>query len=52
MYLMKETLEAFIKMRESNKQDGISLKIVLGTRNFDVRKKNMEKNMKEIKIKD
>ena len=45
MYLMKETLEAFIKMRESAKQDGISLKIVSGTRNFDNQKRIWEKNI-------
>ena len=52
MYLLKETLELFIKMRESAKQDGISLTIVSGTRNFDAHKRIWEKNMKETKIKD
>jgi len=43
MYLLKETLEAFIKMRESAKKDGISLTIVSGTRNFDAQKRIWEK---------
>ena len=51
MYLMKETLEAFIKMRESAKQDGISLKIVSGTRNFDAQKRIWEKKYERNKNK-
>ena len=51
MYLLKETLEAFIKMRESAKQDGISLTIVSGTRNFDAQKRIWEKKYERNKNK-
>ena len=50
MYLLKETLEAFIKMRES-KKDGISLTIVSGTRNFDAQKRIWEKKYERNKNK-
>ena len=51
MYLLKETLEAFIKMRESAKKDGISLTIVSGTRNFDAQKRIWEKKYERNKNK-
>jgi len=51
MYLLKETLEAFIKMRESAKLDGISLTIVSGTRNFDAQKRIWEKKYEKNKNK-
>tara|TARA_B100001287_G_scaffold240571_1_gene215036 strand:+ start:190 stop:1344 length:1155 start_codon:yes stop_codon:yes gene_type:complete len=51
MYLLKETLEAFIKMRESAKLDGISLTIVSGTRNFDAQKRIWEKKYERNKNK-
>jgi len=38
MYLRKETLNAFLKMRNIAKQDGIDLKIASATRNFDYQK--------------
>lgn len=51
MYLQKETLESFIRMHESAKNDGISLIIVSGTRNFEVQKGIWEKKHKERKEK-
>ena len=38
MYLRKETLDAFLKMREAADKDEIELKIVSATRNFDYQK--------------
>lgn len=38
MYLRKETLDAFSKMRESAKKDGINLSIASATRNFEYQK--------------
>lgn len=38
MFLRKETLNAFLKMREAAKKDKIGLKIVSATRNFDAQK--------------
>lgn len=38
MYLRKETLEAFIKMSEAAKKEGVSLKIASATRNFEYQK--------------
>jgi len=38
MYLRKETLDAFLKMAETAKKDGIELKIASATRNFDSQK--------------
>jgi LAS superfamily LD-carboxypeptidase LdcB len=43
MYLRKEALGAFSKMREAAKKDGISLAIASATRNFDYQK-NLWKN--------
>ena len=34
MYLQKQTLESFIKMREAAEKDGIQLTIISGTRDF------------------
>ena len=34
MYLQKQTLESFIKMREAAEKDGIHLTIISGTRDF------------------
>lgn len=38
MYLRKETLDAFLKMREAADKDEIELKIASATRNFDYQK--------------
>ena len=38
MYLRKETLRAFLKMRDAAGKDGIDLKIASATRNFDYQK--------------
>ncbi len=38
MYLRKETLEAFLKMKNAAEKDGIDLKIASATRNFDYQK--------------
>lgn len=38
MYLRKETLDAFSKMAELAKGDGVNLKVTSGTRNFDYQK--------------
>jgi zinc D-Ala-D-Ala carboxypeptidase len=38
MFLRKETLEAFRKMHKAAEKDGISLKIISATRNFDRQK--------------
>ncbi len=49
MYLHKETLEAFIKMKNAAKLDGILLKIVSGTRNFYDQKKIWERKFDKYK---
>ena len=53
IYLQKKTYEAFLKMAEQAKKDGIDLKIVSGTRNFNEQKAIWEKKWKsnEKKIK-
>lgn len=38
MYLRKETIAAFIKMYEAAKKEGVSLKIISATRNFNEQK--------------
>ncbi|KKR01985.1 MAG: Peptidase M15B and M15C DD-carboxypeptidase VanY/endolysin [Candidatus Nomurabacteria bacterium GW2011_GWF2_40_31] len=38
MYLRKETLNAFLKMREAAEADGVELKIASAARNFDYQK--------------
>jgi len=38
MYLRKETIAAFIKMYEAAKKDGVNLKIISATRNFNEQK--------------
>lgn len=38
MYLLKETIDAFILMREAAKKDGVDLKIASATRNFEDQK--------------
>ncbi len=42
VYLLEETLDAFIQMYEAAKQDGISLIIKSATRNFDYQKRIWE----------
>ena len=49
MYLQKETLESFIKMREAAEKDGINLTIVSGTRNFNSQKGIWERKYKDHK---
>ena len=49
MYLQKQTLESFIKMRESAEKDGIQLTIVSGTRNFYSQKSIWERKYKSNK---
>ena len=49
MYLHKETITAFIKMREAAEKDGISLNIVSGTRNFYAQKNIWERKYKKYK---
>jgi len=53
IYLQKKTYEAFLKMAEQAKKDGIDLKIVSGTRSFNEQKAIWEKKWKsnEKKIK-
>ena len=46
MYLQKETLESFIKMREAAEKVGITLTIISGTRNFNSQKSIWEKKYK------
>ncbi len=43
MYLRKETLTAFIKMAEKAKEDGVVLKIISATRNFNYQKSLWDK---------
>ncbi len=61
IYLRKEVLNAFEKMATQAEKDGISLKIISGTRNFDYQKriwdykwnekyKNVAKNKRALKI--
>lgn len=38
MYLRKETISAFVKMYEAAKKEGVSLKIISATRNFNEQK--------------
>lgn len=42
MYLRKETFEAFKKMYDAAKKDGVTLNIISSTRNFDQQKKIWE----------
>ena len=51
MYLHKETITAFIKMREAAEKDGILLTIVSGTRNFYAQKNIWERKYKKYKKK-
>ena len=46
MYLQKQTLESFIKMRETAEKDGIQLTIISGTRDFYSQKSIWEKKYK------
>jgi zinc D-Ala-D-Ala carboxypeptidase len=50
MYLQKQTLESFIKMREAAEKDGINLTIVSGTRNFYSQKSIWERKYKANKV--
>jgi len=52
MYLQKQTLESFIKMREAAEKDGINLTIVSGTRNFYSQKSIWERKYKANKAKE
>jgi len=49
MYLQKETLDAFVKMKESAEKDGIKLTIVSGTRNFNSQKSIWERKYNKYK---
>ena len=49
MYLQKQTLESFIKMREAAEKDGINLTIVSGTRNFYSQKSIWERKYNKYK---
>jgi len=49
MYLQKQTLESFIKMREEAEKDGINLTIISGTRNFNSQKDIWERKYKKHK---
>ena len=49
MYLQKQTLESFIKMREAAEKDGIHLKIISGTRNFYSQKSIWERKYNNYK---
>jgi LAS superfamily LD-carboxypeptidase LdcB len=51
MYLQKETLEDFIKMKESAEKDGIQLILVSGTRNFYSQKSIWERKYNKNKAK-
>jgi len=46
MYLQKETLKSFIKMRDAAEKDGITLTIVSGTRSFNSQKSIWERKYK------
>ena len=52
MYLRKETLSAFLKMREAAENDGIDLKITSAARNFDYQKGLWNNKWTGIKIVD
>ncbi len=52
MYLRKETLSAFLKMREAAEKDGIDLKITSAARNFDYQKGLWNNKWTGIKIVD
>ena len=43
MFLQKETLDAFINMRNAAQKEGINLRIVSGTRNFTDQQKIWDK---------
>jgi len=47
IYLNKEVYRAFVKMHAKAKTDGISLKIISGTRNFDEQKAIWERKWKK-----
>ncbi len=49
MYLQKETLESFIKMRETAEKDGIQLTIISGTRDFYSQKSIWERKYSRYK---
>lgn len=50
MYLQKETLTSFIKMKNAAKRDNIQLSIISGTRNFNDQKLIWEKKYLEYKL--
>lgn len=47
IYLQKKTYEAFVKMAEAAQKDGVELKVVSGTRNFEDQKKIWERKWKD-----
>jgi zinc D-Ala-D-Ala carboxypeptidase len=49
MYLQKQTLESFIKMREAAERDGIQLTIISGTRDFYSQKRIWERKYNNYK---
>ena len=49
MYLQKQTLESFIKMRETAEKDGIQLTIISGTRDFYSQKSIWERKYSRYK---
>ena len=49
MYLQKQTLESFIKMREAAEKDGIQLTIISGTRDFYSQKSIWERKYNNYK---
>ena len=49
MYLQKQTLESFIKMREAAEKDGVHLEIISGTRNFYSQKSIWERKYNNYK---
>ena len=49
MYLQKETLESFIKMKETAEKDGIQLTIISGTRDFYSQKSIWERKYSRYK---
>ena len=49
MYLQKQTLESFIKMREAAEKDGIHLTIISGTRDFYSQKSIWERKYNNYK---
>ena len=48
MFLQKETFEAFLKMHEAAKRDGINLIIISATRNFEAQKSIWEGKWKNL----